>query len=131
MEKFIDFLDNKAVIANNTEWLMNLNYVELIRRKERKPAFAMTCPLLTNSEGKKMGKTEKGVLWLAPNKTTPFEFYQYWRNVLDVDVEKCLALLTFLPMDEVRRLGALQDKEINEAKKILTFEVTQLVHNVN
>lgn len=198
MEKFIDFSDGKAILANNGDWLLGLNYVdflrdvgvhfsvnrmltaecfkqrlekglsflefnymlmqgydfyhlnkeyncvmqlggddqwsnmiagvELIRRKERKPAFAMTCTLLTNSEGKKMGKTENGALWLDPSKTSPFEFYQYWRNVNDADVEKCLALLTFLPMDEVRRLGALQDKEINEAKKILAFEVTKLVH---
>lgn len=198
MERFIDFEDDKALIVNNADWLLNLNYVEfirdigvhfsvnrmltaecfkqrmetgltflefnymlmqgydflvlnqkyncvmelggddqwsnmiagvdLIRKKERKPAFAMTCTLLTNSEGKKMGKTENGALWLDPAKTSPYEFYQYWRNVGDADVEKCLALLTFLPMDEVRRLGALKDKEINEAKKILAFEVTKLVH---
>ena len=198
MERFIDFEDDKALIVNNADWLLNLNYVEfirdigvhfsvnrmltaecfkqrmetgltflefnymlmqgydflvlnqkyncvmelggddqwsnmiagvdLIRKKERKPAFAVTCTLLTNSEGKKMGKTENGALWLDPAKTSPYEFYQYWRNVGDADVEKCLALLTFLPMDEVRRLGALKDKEINEAKKILAFEVTKLVH---
>lgn len=198
MEKFIDFSDDKAIIVNNADWLLNLNYVdflrdigvhfsvnrmlsaecfkqrlekglsflefnymlmqgydfyvlnknygcimelggddqwsnmiagvELIRRKEQKPAYAMTCTLLTNSEGKKMGKTEKGALWLDPNKTTPFDFYQYWRNVDDADVEKCLALLTFLPIDEVRALGALKDKEINEAKKVLAFEITKLVH---
>ena len=198
MGRFIDFEDDKALIVNNADWLLNLNYVEfirdigvhfsvnrmltaecfkqrmetgltflefnymlmqgydflvlnqkyncmmelggddqwsnmiagvdLIRKKERKPAFAMTCTLLTNSEGKKMGKTENGALWLDPEKTSPYEFYQYWRNVGDADVEKCLALLTFLPMDEVRRLGALKDKEINEAKKILAFEVTKLVH---
>lgn len=198
MEKFIDFSNDKAIIVNNADWLLNLNYVdflrdvgvhfsvnrmlsaecfkqrlekglsflefnymlmqgydfyvlnknygcvmelggddqwsnmiagvELIRRKEQKPAFAMTCTLLTNSEGKKMGKTEKGALWLDPSKTTPFDFYQYWRNVDDADVEKCLALLTFLPMEEVRVLGALKDKEINEAKKVLAFEVTKLVH---
>lgn len=88
----------------------------------------MTFSLLTTSEGVKMGKTVKGALWLDENKTTPYEFYQYWRNIADADVEKCLALLTFLPMDEVRRLGALRDSEINEAKKILAYEVTKQVH---
>ena len=200
MQRFIDFSDDKAILANNADWLLELNYVnflrdigvhfsvnrmltaecfkqrldkglsflefnymlmqgydflelnrryncvmqlggddqwsnmlagaDLIRRKEQKPAFAMTCTLLTNSEGKKMGKTEKGALWLDPEKTTPYEFYQYWRNVNDSDVEKCLALLTFLPMDEVRRLGALQDQAINEAKKVLAYEVTKLVHGL-
>ncbi|MCM8711852.1 tyrosine--tRNA ligase [Clostridium sp. SYSU_GA19001] len=198
MQKFIDFSDGKAILDNNAEWLLNLNYVEfireigvhfsvnkmltaecfkqrlekglsflefnymlmqgydflelnrrygcvmqlggddqwsnmlagvdLIRRKENKPAFAMTCTLLTNSEGKKMGKTEKGALWLDKDKTSPYDFYQYWRNIADADVQKCLALLTFLPMDEVRRLGSLKDAEINEAKKVLAFEVTKLVH---
>ncbi|MDF2504283.1 tyrosine--tRNA ligase [Clostridium sp.] len=196
--RFIDFSDDKAILANNADWLMNLNYisflrevgshfsvnrmltaecykqrlekgltflefnymlmqgydflqlnkkyncvmelggddqwsnmisgVELIRRKESKPAFAMTSTLLTNSEGKKMGKTESGAVWLDPEKTTPYDFYQYWRNVDDSDVEKCLSLLTFIPMDEVRRLGSLKDAAINEAKKILAFEVTKLVH---
>ena len=198
MEKFIDFSDGKALMLNNADWLLNLNYVELlrdvgacfsvnnmlrakcyeqrmekglsflefnymimqsydfyymfqhygcnmqfggndqwsnmlggtelIRRKLGKDAYAMTITLLTDSQGKKMGKTEKGALWLDPNKTSPFDFYQYWRNVDDADVEKCLGLLTFLPMDEVRRLGALQGSEINEAKKVLAFEVTKLVH---
>jgi len=198
MEKFIDFSEGKAIMANNADWLLDLNYVnfireigvhfsvnrmltaecfkqrlekglsflefnymlmqgydflelnrrygcvmelggddqwsnmlagvDLIRRKEQKPAFAMTCTLLTNSEGKKMGKTEKGALWLDKEKTTPYEFYQYWRNVNDADVEKCLALLTFLPMDEVRSLGALKDAAINEAKKVLAYEVTKLIH---
>ena len=198
MQKFIDFSDDKAILANNADWLRNLNYieflrdvgehfsvnrmlaaecyksrmenglsflefnymimqaydfyvlnhkynctmqlggddqwsnmiagVELLRRKDRKPAYAMTCTLLTNSEGKKMGKTAKGALWLDPKKTTPYEFYQYWRNVDDQDVENCLALLTFLPMDEVRRLGALKDAEINEAKKVLAYEVTKIIH---
>jgi tyrosyl-tRNA synthetase len=85
--------------------------------------------LLTNSEGKKMGKTEKGALWLDRNKTTPYEFYQYWRNIDDADVEKCLALLTFLPMDEVRRLGALEGAEKNKAKEILAYEITKLIHS--
>lgn len=198
LSRFIDFSDDKAIMVNNADWLLKLNYVEfirdigvhfsvnkmltaecfkqrlekglsflefnymlmqgydflelfkrynctmqlggddqwsnmlagadLIRRKESKPAFAMTCTLLTNSEGNKMGKTVNGALWLDKEKTTPYEFYQYWRNVDDADVEKCLALLTFLPMDEVRRLGALQGSEINEAKKVLAYEVTKLIH---
>ena len=198
MSRFIDFSDGKAIIANNADWLLNLNYVnllrevgvhfsvnrmltaecfkkrwekgltffefnymimqsydfwklhqdyncvmelggddqwsnmlggvELIRRKEQKPAYCMTCKLLTNSEGKKMGKTEKGALWLDPEKTSPYDFYQYWRNVNDSDVENCLALLTYLPMDEVHRLASLKDAAINEAKKVLAFEVTKLVH---
>ncbi|MCH5138532.1 tyrosine--tRNA ligase [Clostridiaceae bacterium UIB06] len=197
--KLIDFSDNKAIMENNAEWLLKLNYVEflrevgalfsvnrmltaecykqrlekgltflefnymlmqgydflelnrryncvmemggddqwsnilagvdLIRRKESKPAYGMTFALLTNSEGKKMGKTENGALWLDPEKTSPYEFYQYWRNIADADVEKCLALLTFLPMDEVRRLGSLEGAEINEAKKVLAYEVTKLIHS--
>ncbi|GAA0076873.1 tyrosine--tRNA ligase [Clostridium sp. CTA-5] len=198
MERFIDFSDDKALIVNNADWLLDLNYVdflrevgihfsvnrmlsaecfkqrlekglsflefnymlmqgydfyvlnqkygckmelggddqwsnmiagvELVRRKAQGDAMAMTCTLLTNSQGQKMGKTVGGALWLDANKVSPFDFYQYWRNVDDADVEKCLALLTFLPMDEVRRLGALEGAEINEAKKILAFEVTKLVH---
>ena len=198
MSRFIDFTDDKAIMVNNADWLMDLNYiqllrevgvhfsvnrmlaaecfkkrlekgmtffefnymimqgydfwhlfkhhncvmelggddqwsnmlagVELIRRKEQKPAFCMTCKLLTTSDGRNMGKTEKGALWLDPEKTSPYDFYQYWRNVGDNDVENCLSLLTFLPMDEVRRLGALKDAEINTAKKVLAFEVTKLVH---
>ena len=198
MAKFIDFTDGKALMVNNADWLLNLNYVELlrevgahfsvnrmltaecfkqrmekglsffefnymimqsydfwelnkkydcvmqmggddqwsnilagmelIRRKEQKPAFCMTCALLTTSEGIKMGKTVNGALWLDATKTSPYEFYQYWVNIADADVEKCLALLTYLPMDEVRRLGSLKDKEINNAKKILAFEVAKLIH---
>ena len=198
ISRFIDFSEGKAIIANNADWLLNLNYVnllrevgvhfsvnrmltaecfkkrwekgltffefnymimqsydfwklhqdyncvmelggddqwsnmlggvELIRRKEQKPAYCMTCKLLTNSEGKKMGKTEKGALWLDPEKTSPYDFYQYWRNVNDSDVENCLALLTYLPMDEVHRLASLKDAAINEAKKVLAYEVTKLVH---
>ena len=198
MSRFIDFSEDKAIMVNNADWLMDLNYiqllrevgvhfsvnrmlaaecfkkrlekgmtffefnymimqgydfwhlfkhhncvmelggddqwsnmlagVELIRRKEQKPAFCMTCKLLTTSDGRKMGKTEKGALWLDPEKTSPYDFYQYWRNVGDNDVENCLSLLTFLPMDEVRRLGALKDAEINTAKKVLAFEVTKLGH---
>ena len=115
-------------LGGDDQWSNMIAGVELIRKKEQKQAFAMTCTLLTNSEGKKMGKTAKGALWLDPTKTTPYEFYQYWRNVADADVEKCLALLTFLPMDEVRRLGALEGAEINQAKKILAYEVTKLIH---
>ncbi len=198
MERFIDFSDDKAILVNNGEWLLNLNYVdflrdvgthfsvnrmlsaecfkqrlekglsflefnymlmqgydfyvlnqkygckmqlggddqwsnmiagvELVRRKAQGEAFAMTCALLTNSQGQKMGKTVGGALWLDAEKTSPFDFYQYWRNVDDADVEKCLALLTFLPMDEVRRLGSLEGAQINEAKKVLAYEVTKLVH---
>ncbi len=198
MEKFIDFSDDKAILVNNADWLLNLNYVDflrevgmhfsvnrmltaecfkqrlekglsflefnymlmqgydfyvlsekygckmqlggddqwsnmlagadLIRRKSQKQAMAMTCTLLTNSQGQKMGKTVGGALWLDPDKTSPFDFYQYWRNVDDADVEKCLSLLTFVPMDEVRRLGALEGSEINKAKEVLAFEVTKLVH---
>ena len=105
-----------------------LGGADLVRRKENEKAFACTFQLLLTHDGRKMGKTEKGALWLDPNKTSPFDFYQYWRNVDDKDVEKCLGLLTFLPMDEVRRLGALEGSEINEAKKVLAFEVTKLVH---
>lgn len=198
MSRIVDFNDGKAIMVNNGDWLLNLNYVnfireigahfsvnkmltaecykqrlekgltflefnymlmqgydflelnrrygcvmelggddqwsnilagvDLIRRKESKPAFGMTFTLLTNSEGKKMGKTENGAVWLDKEKTSPYDFYQYWRNVDDADVEKCLALLTFLPMDEVRSLGSLKDSAINEAKKVLAFEVTKLVH---
>ena len=196
--KFIDFSDGKAIIENNADWLLDLNYVdflreigvhfsvnkmlsaecyknrmekgltffefnymlmqsydfwylnnkhncilqmggndqwsniiggvELIRRKESKPAYGITLKLLTTSEGIKMGKTMKGAVWLDPEKTTPYEFYQYWRNIEDVKVEECLALLTFLPMEEVRRLGALKDSEINHAKEVLAFEITKIVH---
>ena len=198
MSKFIDFSEGKALMLNNADWLLKLNYVELlrevgacfsvnnmlraecykqrmekglsflefnymimqsydfyhmfqtvgcnmqcggddqwsnmlagvelIRRKEQKPAYCMTCKLLTTSDGRKMGKTEKGALWLDPEKTSPYDFYQYWRNIDDSDVENCLSLLTFLPMEEVRRLSSLQDAEINEAKKVLAYEVTKLVH---
>ena len=198
MEKFIDFSDDKAILVNNADWLLNLNYVdflrevgvhfsvnrmltaecfkqrlekglsflefnymlmqgydfyvlnreynckmqlggddqwsnmiagvELVRRKAQDQAFAMTCTLLTNSEGQKMGKTVNGALWLDPEKTPPYEFYQYWRNVADADVEKCLSLLTFVPMEEVKRLSALEGAAINEAKKVLAYEVTKLVH---
>lgn len=196
--KFLDFSDNKAIMVNNAEWLLELNYVnflrdigkhfsvnrmltaecfksrlekglsflefnymlmqsydflelykryncklqmggddqwsniisgvDLVRRVENEQVYGLTFTLLTTSEGKKMGKTEKGALWLDPEKTTPYEFYQYWRNIDDADVENCLALLTFLPMEKVRELGALEGAEINKAKEILAFEVTNLVH---
>lgn len=118
----------KMQFGGNDQWSNILGGVELTRKKSGEQVYGMTFSLLTNSEGKKMGKTEKGALWLDRNKTTPYEFYQYWRNIDDADVEKCLALLTFLPMDEVRRLGALKDAEINKAKEILAFEVTKLIH---
>ena len=198
MEKFIDFSDDKAILVNNADWLLNQNYVEfirdigvhfsvnrmlaaecfkqrmekglsflefnymlmqgfdfyelnrkfdcklqlggddqwsnmiagveLIRKKSQKSASAMTCTLLTNSEGQKMGKTVGGALWLDAEKTSPYDFYQYWRNVGDADVEKCLKLITFVEMDEIRRLCALEGSAINEAKKVLAFEVTKLIH---
>ena len=115
-------------MGGNDQWSNMLGGADLIRRKEQQPAYACTFQLLLTHDGRKMGKTEKGALWLDPNKTSPFDFYQYWRNVDDKDVAKCLGLLTFLPMDEVRRLSALQGSEINEAKKVLAFEVTKLVH---
>jgi len=198
LAKFIDFDNDKAILANNADWLLDLNYVEflreigvhfsvnkmltadcykqrmekgltffefnymlmqsydfwklnklydctlqlggndqwsnilggvdLIRRKEQKPAFGLTFKLLTTSDGVKMGKTMKGAVWLDPNKTTPYEFYQYWRNIEDVKVEECLGLLTFLPMEEVKLLGALKDVEINHAKEVLAFGITKIVH---
>ena len=198
LSRFISFDDDKAIMADNADWLLGLNYVEfirdigahfsvnrmltaecykqrlergltflefnymlmqsydflmlnqkygctvqmggddqwsnmlsgadLIRRKERKDAFAMTFKLLLTHDGTKMGKTVAGALWLDPKKTSPYDFYQYWRNVDDEDVEKCLALLTFLPMDEVRELGALEGSEKNKAKRVLAYEVTKLVH---
>lgn len=198
LSRFISFDDNKAILANNADWLLDLNYVEflreigihfsvnkmltaecykqrmergltffefnymlmqaydflelnrrygctlemggndqwnnilagadLIRRKEQKNAFGLTLTLLTRSDGVKMGKTMSGAVWLDPDKTSPYEFYQYWRNIEDVKVEECLGLLTFLPMEEVRSLGALQDAEINKAKEVLAYEVTKIVH---
>ena len=102
--------------------------MELTRRKTGDAVYGLTFTLLTKSDGKKMGKTAGGALWLDKEKTPVYDFYQYWRNVDDADVEKCLALLTFLPMEEVRRLGSLQDAAINEAKAVLAYEVTKLVH---
>lgn len=119
----------KMQLGGNDQWSNIIGGIELTRKKAGKQVYGMTFALLTNSEGKKMGKTEKGALWLDRNKTSPYDFYQYWRNVDDADVEKCLALLTFLPMDEVRRLGALEGAEINKAKEVLAYEVTKLIHS--
>ncbi len=115
-------------LGGDDQWSNMIAGVELIRRKDQQPAYCMTCKLLTTSTGEKMGKTVGGALWLDKEKCSPYDFYQYWRNVDDKDVENCLALLTYLPMDEVHRLGALEGSAINEAKKVLAYEVTKLVH---
>ena len=198
MSKFIDFSDDKAMMVNNADWLLDLNYVELlrevgacfsvnnmlraecykqrmekglsflefnymimqsydfyalyqkygcnmqfggddqwsnmlggtelIRRKLGKDAYAMTINLLLNSEGKKMGKTQKGAVWLDANKTTPFEFYQYWRNVDDADVIKCLKMLTFLPLDQIEEMEKWEGSQLNKAKEILAYELTKMIH---
>lgn len=198
MEKFIDFSEGQAIMVNNADWILNLNYIdvlrevgphfsvnrmlsaecykqrmekglsflefnymimqaydffmlyneygcnmqfggddqwsnmlagtELIRRKLGKDAHAMTITLLLNSEGKKMGKTAKGAVWLDPNKTSPFDFFQYWRNVDDADVIKCLKMLTFLPIEEIQSMEAWEGSQLNEAKVILAYELTKLVH---
>ena len=198
MSRFIDFSDGKALMVNNADWLMNLNYIELlrdvgahfsvnrmltaecykqrmerglsflefnymimqsydfyelfqrygcnlqfggddqwsnmlggtelIRRKLGKNASAMTITLLLNSEGKKMGKTQSGAVWLDPNKTSPFDFYQYWRNVDDADVIKCMKLLTFLPLEEIQEMEKWEGSQLNKAKEILAFQLTELVH---
>ena len=198
MSRFIDFGEGKAIMVNNADWLMDLNYVdvlrevgahfsvnrmltaecykqrmekglsflefnymimqaydfyalyqkygcnlqfggddqwsnmlagtELIRRKLGEDASAMTITLLLNSEGKKMGKTQSGAVWLDPNKTSPFEFYQYWRNVADADVLKCIRMLTFLPLEEIDKMDAWEGAQLNQAKEILAYELTKLVH---
>ena len=198
MSRFIDFSDGKALMVNNADWLMNLNYVELlrevgahfsvnrmltaecykqrmerglsflefnymimqsydfymlyqkygcnmqfggddqwsnmlggtelIRRKLGKDAYAMTITLLLNSEGKKMGKTQSGAVWLDPNKTSPFDFYQYWRNVGDADVLKCIRMLTFLPLEQIDEMDSWEGSKLNEAKEILAYELTSMVH---
>lgn len=115
-------------LGGDDQWSNILGGIDLIRRVESKEAYGMTFTLLTTSEGKKMGKTEKGALWLDAEKTSPFDFYQYWRNVDDADVIKCLKLLTFLPMEEIAKLAELKNEQINEAKKVLAYEVTKLVH---
>ncbi len=118
----------KMQLGGSDQWSNIIGGVELIRRMDQKDAYGLTFKLLTTSDGVKMGKTQKGAVWLDPKKTSPYEFYQYWRNVADSDVEKCLSLLTFLPMEEVRALGALEGSEINKAKEILAYEVTNIVH---
>ena len=114
--------------GGNDQWSNMLGGTELIRRKLGKDAHAMTITLLLNSEGKKMGKTAKGAVWLDPNKTSPFEFYQYWRNVEDADVLKCIRMLTFLPLDQINEMDSWKDAQLNTAKEILAFELTKLVH---
>lgn len=118
----------KLELGGNDQWSNIIGGVELIRKIDQTPAFGLTFKLLTTSEGKKMGKTENGAVWIDPEKTSPYEMYQYLRNIEDADVENCLALLTFLPMDEVRRLGALEGAEINKAKEVLAYEFTKIVH---
>ena len=114
--------------GGNDQWSNMLGGTELIRRKLGKDAHAMTITLLLNSEGKKMGKTAKGAVWLDPNKTTPFDFYQYWRNVDDADVMKCIRMLTFLPLEEIEAMDAWEGSQLNKAKEILAYELTKLVH---
>lgn len=118
----------KLEMGGDDQWSNIIAGVELNRRKQNVQVYGLTNQLLTKSDGKKMGKTAGGALWLDANKTSPYEFYQYWRNVDDADVEKCLSLLTFLPMEEVHRLGALEGSKINEAKSVLAYEVTKIVH---
>ena len=115
-------------MGGDDQWSNILAGADLIRRKEQKPAFAMTFTLLTTSEGKKMGKTAKGAVWLDENKTSPYEFYQYWRNTNDADVEKCMKLLTFLPLDQIAELTAHCDERMNKAKEVLAYELTRMVH---
>ncbi|GAA0070161.1 tyrosine--tRNA ligase [Clostridium sardiniense] len=118
----------KMELGGDDQWSNMIAGVDLLRKKKGESVYAMTCSLLTNSEGEKMGKTVGGALWLDPERVSPFEFFQYWRNIADADVEKCLKLLTFLPIDEINELCALEGAAINEAKKTLAFEVTKLVH---
>jgi tyrosyl-tRNA synthetase len=118
----------KLQMGGDDQWSNILYGADLIRRLEGKEAYGITFPLLTTSSGRKMGKTEAGAVWLDPVKTSPYDFYQYWRNTDDRDVERFLALYTFLPMTEVKRLGAFKDQQINEAKKVLAYEVTKLTH---
>ncbi len=118
-------------LGGDDQWSNIIGGIELVRRVEGKEVYGMTFTLLTTSEGKKMGKTQNGAIWLDPQKTTPYEFYQYFRNIDDADVIKCLKLLTFLPLDYINELSKLKDNEINKCKEILAFEVTKLVHNEN
>ena len=152
MSRFIDFSDGKALMVNNADWLMNLNYIELLRdvgahfsvnrmltaecykqRMERGLSFLEFNYMIMQSydfysEGKKMGKTQSGAVWLDPNKTSPFDFYQYWRNVGDADVLKCLRMLTFLPLEQIDEMDKWEGSQLNQAKEILAFELTKLVH---
>ena len=114
--------------GGDDQWSNMLAGTELIRKKTAKDAFALTIPLLTNSEGKKMGKSAKGALWLDKEKTSPYEFFQYWRNVDDADVNKCLKMITFIPVEEIEEMEKWPDNRINEKKEILAFEITKLVH---
>ena len=123
-----DHYNCKLQIGGNDQWSNIIGGVELIRKVGADDSYGMTFKLLTNKYGKKMGKTEKGALWLNPEKTSPYEFYQYWRNIDDCDVKKVLSLLTFLPMEKIEELCAYQDERINEAKKIAAFEITKLIH---
>ncbi len=128
---FLQLFENKNCnleIGGDDQWSNMLAGVELIRKIHQNGSFCLTCPLLLNSEGKKMGKTEKGALWLDAEKTSPYDFYQYWRNIADTEVRDVLRMLTYLPMEEVERLSSLKDSEINEAKKIAAFEITKLIH---
>lgn len=118
----------KLELGGDDQWSNILAGANLIRIKEKKPAYAMTFTLLTTSEGKKMGKTEKGAVWLDETKTSPYEFYQYWRNIADADTERCLKLLTFLPLTEIAELVKYQDERMNKAKEVLAYELTKLVH---
>ncbi len=118
----------KLEMGGNDQWSNIIGGVELVRKVGKNDAYGLTFKLLTTKEGKKMGKTEKGALWLDPEKTSPYDFYQYWRNIADEDVKTVLSLLTFLPMDEVNRLSNLKDENINEAKKVAAFEITKLIH---
>ena len=123
-----DKYDCKLQIGGNDQWSNIIGGVELIRKIGSEDSYGLTFKLLTTAEGKKMGKTAKGALWLNPDRTSPYEFYQYWRNIGDTEVRKVLSLLTFLPMEEVERLSSLKDQEINEAKKVAAFEITKLIH---
>ena len=118
----------KLEMGGNDQWSNIIGGVELVRKVGKNDAYGLTFKLLTTKEGKKMGKTEKGALWLDPEKTSPYDFYQYWRNIADEDVKTVLSLLTFLPIDEVNRLSNLKDENINEAKKVAAFEITKLIH---
>lgn len=119
----------KLECGGDDQWSNILAGADLIRRKEGEPVYAMTFQLLTKSDGQKMGKSQKGAVWLDPNKTSPYEFYQYWRNVDDADVEKCLKLLTFLDLDYIAELCQYKDERINKAKEVLAYEVTKIVHS--